>query len=165
MKFAVSEMVFSPPLRTPMTFDYWMEATASMDGCLQARHIQWLCSLVSVQSDRSICLYQVPYTDALREAYREARLPAQRVWQAQVAPSIPNSGTDLIVVVEAQDSVKSPSPLGSPLQNGLAPAIVLTDGSRSITLFTAIEVEAVRTHHTTTKTPFDRIWSAHVFSA
>lgn len=84
MRFAVSEMMISPPLPAPTTYDNWMQATKSLDGCIEARSIQWLYSLVSAQGDRSLSVYQVPYVEALREAYREGRMPFQRVWAADM---------------------------------------------------------------------------------
>ncbi|BAY35597.1 hypothetical protein NIES2107_75090 (plasmid) [Nostoc carneum NIES-2107] len=84
MRFAITQMLFSPPVSVPMTYEHWMEIVQSFAGCIKARNIQWQYSLVSAQGDRSICLHQVPYTDAIREAYREAGVQFQRVWQAHL---------------------------------------------------------------------------------
>ncbi|MBD3886350.1 DUF4242 domain-containing protein [Phormidium tenue FACHB-886] len=166
MKFAASEMVFTPPLTTPITFDDWMQFTASIDGCLAVRHIQWLYSLVSVQGDRSICLYQTPYTDALRAAFREARFPAQRVWKIPTAPSMPKSpSTNQIVVVESHHSHNTQTDLENPLQSSFTSTIIPTNANQSITLFSATDAAVVQAHYIDTKTPFDRIWAAHIFSA
>lgn len=104
MGFAVTEMAFSPPLSTPITYDHWMEITQSLGECVESRQIQWLCSLVSVQGDRSLCVYQVPYTDAVREAYREAGMPFQQAWQADLwvdydPASLPQGDTLIMVDV------------------------------------------------------------------
>ncbi|MCL6436728.1 MAG: DUF4242 domain-containing protein [Leptolyngbyaceae cyanobacterium HOT.MB2.61] len=91
MKFAVSEMSFEPPLATPVTYEYFMHVTQSLDDCLAVREIHWQYSLVSVKGERSVCVYYVPYAEAAREAYREAGMSFQRIWHGQALLAVPPS--------------------------------------------------------------------------
>jgi hypothetical protein len=138
MRFAVSETRFSPPLPAPVTYDRWMQITHDMDTCLEARNIQWLYSLVSVTGDRSVCVFQVPYVEAVREAYREARMQFHRIWQSTVVPSIPNAGADTVLVLEVEgDPSLNPK---SYLEN--QPLAILTNDTRSLTVFATTNANA-----------------------
>jgi hypothetical protein len=154
MGFAVLEMTFSPPLPTPTTHDQWLYLNQSVDDCLQSRGIEWLYSLVSVQGDRSICLYQVPYAETLREAYREARKPFHRVWQSHDA-AIPQAGSNrLITVLEVEDY---PFIRAEHLSDSIYP-IILTDGSRTLILVnTALAQTELFTNHAIC---FNGMWQA-----
>lgn len=173
MRCAVSEMVFSPALLTPMTLDTWTQLFQSASGCKEARQIQWLYSLVSVQGDRSRCVYQVPYTDLLREAYREAQIPFQRVWQAQewLAQEPKNfQGKPLIVVEVHHDPplTRTTYEVGKQQAEGcfrelnIQPlwSLVTVDGTRSNCVFSAATAEDVRSLYRKLNTPFDHVWKA-----
>jgi hypothetical protein len=84
MSLTILERSYSPPLPTPVTDDAWMQFNHVLDGCLEARDIHWQFSLVAAAGDRSLCLFEVPYAELVREACRESCMPFQRVWPVEM---------------------------------------------------------------------------------
>lgn len=174
MKLAVSQMMFSPPLSTPMTYDHWMQVTESLDGCMEARSIQWLYSLVSVQGDRSLCVYQVPYVEALREAYREGRMPVQQMWAAEMwGEKNPQSFTQdaSVIIVESNydppinktmiEAIKYQNrSCMHELNVQSAFSVLSLDGTHSACAFSASSAEQVRSLSRKLGIPFERVWKA-----
>jgi Protein of unknown function (DUF4242) len=174
MRFAVSEMMISPSLPAPMTYDNWMKATESLDGCMEARSIQWLYSLVSVQGDRSLCVYQVPDAEALREAYHEAGMPFQQIWTADLwvakEPQSFSEGATLIVAESNFDSpmTKTRYEAASHQAKGCldelnvesAFSIMALDGMHSVCLYLASSAEQVRSLYRKVGMPFECVWKA-----
>lgn len=174
MKFAVLERIFSPPLNSPVTLNQWMQVNHTLDGCLEARQVHWLYSLVSVNGDRSICLFQVPYTDTVREACRQARMPFQQVWPADLWLANDaqhfSQGAPLIVA-----EVNYEPPISRTLYDATkqqvkgrldelntqsAFAIIALDGSHSVCLFSASSAEQVRSLYRKLGIPFEQVWKA-----
>jgi hypothetical protein len=179
MKLVVLERTHSPPLPGLMTYDNWMQQNHAIDSCLEVRQVDWLCSLVSLTGDRSICLFDAPYTEALREACRQARMPFQRVWAAEResanAPqpfpqSFPQSFPQHTTLVVVESNYNSPITLadyqetpqqmqealaGSNVQ--LAFSILALDGTHSVLLFSASHAEEVRSLDCI-KIPLQQIW-------
>jgi hypothetical protein len=174
MKFAVLERTFSPSLAAPVTLDHWMQVNHMLDGCLEARQVQWLHSLVSVNGDRSICLFQAPYADTVREACRQARMPFQQIWSADLwlpddAQPFPQ-GTSLILA-----EVNYEPPITRTIYDATrrqakgcldelniqsAFSIVALDGTHSVCLFSASSAEQVRSLYRKFGMPFKRVWKA-----
>ncbi|MEH2308564.1 nickel-binding protein [Nostoc sp.] len=157
-----------------MTYDRWMQVTQSLDGCIEARNIQWQYSLVSMQGDRSFCVYQVPYTDAVREAYREAGIPFQRIWQAdmwleQNPTNLPQSCSlaiaevnyNLPITKAIYESRKHQAEgCFHELNVQHAFSAVSMDGTYSICVFSAATAEDVRSLYRKVGQPFERVWKA-----
>lgn len=174
MKLAVLERTFSPEFAAPMTNDNWMQVNHTLDGCLEARQVQWLHSLVSVNGDRAVCLFQVPYAETLREACREARMPFQRVWQADLwleqDPASFPQGCSLVVVAVNHDPpmTKTRHEFSKQKAEGcfqelkIQPAFsaVSLDGTYSICAFSATTAEDVRSFYRKMGQPFQQIWKA-----
>jgi hypothetical protein len=172
--FAISEISYSPPLSTPMTYERWMQVTQSLDGCIEARNIQWQYSLVSMQGDRSICVYQVLYTDAVREAYWEAGIPFQRIWQADIwleqnPTNFPQSCSLAIAEVNYNPPMTKAIYESSKHQaEGCFQELniqhifsaVSMDGTHSICVFLAATAEDVRSLYRKIGQPFERVWKA-----
>lgn len=154
-------MTFSPPLPTPMTYDRWMEITQSLDECIPARNIIWLFSLVSTHGDRSVCVYQIPYAEAVGEAYREARMEFQRIWHGSGIPAIPQPNPDgLVTLVEVGAAACPQSDRSSEAAApDLLPSVVLSNGERTILLFTAA-IETVRSDYANANPPCQCLWQA-----
>lgn len=174
VKFAVLERTFSPSLPSPMTYAQWMAIHHRLDGCLEARNVHWLYSLVSTQGDRSICLFQVPYADTVREACREAGMPFQKVWQADLwqAQDPKNLPQEAFLVIA---EVKFDPPMTKTVYEAnqqraeqcltelnvrYAGSIVTLDGRHSICVFAAPSAEDVRSLYRKVAMPFERIWKA-----
>jgi hypothetical protein len=157
-----------------MTYDRWMQVTQSMDGCIEARNIQWQYSLVSMQGDRSICVYQVPYTDAVREAYREAGMRFQRIWQADLwldrNPTNFSQSCSLAIAEINYDPPMTKAIYESSkhkaegcfqeLNVQHAFSAVSMDGTHSICVFLAATAEDVRSLYRKIGQPFERVWKA-----
>jgi hypothetical protein len=172
MKLVVLERAFSPSLTTPMTFDHWMQVNHLLDGCLEARQAHWLQSLVSVNGDRSICLFNVPYTETVREACRQAQMSFQRVWQADLwvaeDPQNFSQGTPLIAAEVKHDppitkvdyEATQQQAKGCLEELNIQPAfsIISMDGTYSICLFSAASAEQVRSLYRKVNVSFERIW-------
>lgn len=174
MKLAVLERTFSPSLAAPMTFDRWMQVNHRLDGCLEARQVHWLYSLVSVNGDRSICLFNVPYTETVREACRETRMPFQRAWQAELwVPETPQrfpQGAGLIVAEVNYDPPITKTVYEATkrqfkscldeLNIQSVFSIIAMDGTHSVCLFSASSAEQVRSLYRKVRIPFECIWKA-----
>jgi hypothetical protein len=172
MKLAVLERIFSPPLSVPMTYDHWMVTNHALDGCLEARQVHWLCSLVSTRGDRCMWLFTAPYTEALREACRQARMPFQQVWTAELgASNVPYSFPQYTTLIVVDSHYPVPNPLAeseatqSQTQEDLEPlsvqpafSVFALDGTRSVGLFDGSDAEAVRSLYGKLEQPFQAIW-------
>jgi hypothetical protein len=174
MKLAILERTFSPELTAPITDDNWMQVNHTLNGCLEAHQVQWLHSLVSVNGDRSICLFQVPHTETLREACREARMPFQRVWQAELwsEQDLANFPQGCFLVIAA---VNFDPPMtktryefckqqaeGCFQELKIQPVFsaISLDGINSICTFSAAAAEDVRSLYRKIGQPFQQVWKA-----
>ena len=166
-------MTFSPPLTAPITYEAWMQTTQSLEGCRAVRNIQWLYSLVSVQGDRSICLFEAPTTEMVREACYEAGMSFQQVYPAQQwFDQEPKSfQDDFLMVAEVHyDPPITKSIYESAKQQAAgcfrelniqhAWSVVTLDGTRSHCVFSAACAEDVRSLYRKLNAPFDRVWKA-----
>lgn len=176
MKFAISEVTFSPPVPAPVTYDTWMHITQRLGHCTESRQIQWLYSLVSVQGDRSVCIYQVSYADVVREAYREAGMPFQRVWQTELwldqDPSTFPQGCPLIIADVNFDPpiTKAMYESGKQQAEGCFQELdvqhlfsaVSPDGTHSLCVFSATSAEQVRSLYRKIGQPFNQVWKANL---
>jgi hypothetical protein len=172
IKLAVLERTFSPSLSTPVNYDRWMEVNHRLDGCLEARQAHWLYSLVSMNGDRSICVFNVPYAETVREACREARMPFQCVWQADLwlAENLQNlaCGTPLIVTEVNYDPPITKTVYEVTKQRAKVCldelnvqsvfSMIALDGTHSVCPFSAASVEQVRSLYRKVRIPVERIW-------
>lgn len=51
-------------------------------SCFDMRNVSFLHTYVSPDRKRTICVYEAPDAESVREAQREAGLPFERVWAA-----------------------------------------------------------------------------------
>lgn len=174
MKLVVLERAFTPEIASSITYDYWMQVNHVLDGCLEARQVDWLYSLVSMNGDRSICLFRAPYIETVRESCRQARMPFQKVWAAELwlehdPQSFPQS-TALIVAEVNYDSPITKSFYEATKQQAKnclselnvqsAFSIIALDGTHSVCLFSAASAEDVRLLYRKVRMPFKHIWKA-----
>ncbi len=171
-KLAVLERTFLPALSAPVAYDRWMQVNHALDGCLEARQAHWLHSLVSVNGDRSLCLFKVPYVETVRESCRQARMPFQRVWQAELwlaeEPQNFSQGTSLIVAEVSYDPPITGTIYEATKQQAKgcldelniqsAFSIIALDGTHSACIFSATSAEAVRSLYRKVGIPFERVW-------
>lgn len=174
MSLAVLDRQLTPDDGRVMTFHRWEQIHERLDGCLESRQVQWRCSLVSLQGDRSLCLFEVAYADLVREACREACMPFEQVWTARPSgawePGSLPQGSRLVIA-----EVRFDAALGQEEQEGLqrtadecfqrVGAHRLTsfrtlDGAASVCLFDAPGAETVRRVYRGFALPFARVWPA-----
>lgn len=174
MKLVVLERTFSPDLSTPITFDDWTQINHTLDGCLEARQVHWLHSLVSVNGDRSICLFQAPYTEMVRASCRQARMPFQQIWTANLwvakdRQSLTQAAALMIAEVNYNPPIthtiheatkhQAKSCLDE-LNIQSAFSIIAVDGTRSVCVFSASNAEVVRSLYRKIGMPFKQVWKA-----
>jgi hypothetical protein len=53
-------------------------------GCLAARNARWMRSFVTTDGRRSICQFEAPDAETVREAFRAAGHPFERAWVADM---------------------------------------------------------------------------------
>jgi len=60
------------------------EITRRLDRCLELRGARWMRSYVTLDGRRSVCEFEAPDGESVREAFRTAGLAFDRVWVANV---------------------------------------------------------------------------------
>jgi hypothetical protein len=79
MPHVIVEYTFDPPI-TEEEFDRMAE---QLDPCLEGRGVRWVQSFLSIDRKRRICVFEAPDTEAVREAYRSAKVGFERAWPAE----------------------------------------------------------------------------------
>jgi|ERR1700722_17801375 Protein of unknown function (DUF4242) len=74
------EQVFTEPL----TDERYGAFAKQLDPCVELRHGAWRRSSVSKDKLRVVCEFEAPDAESVREAYRMANVPYERVWAADV---------------------------------------------------------------------------------
>lgn len=64
----------------PITEAFWEDSDRILKPCLDVRDVRWLRSLVSADGRRTVCLFEGPDAESVREAYRSAGLAFERVY-------------------------------------------------------------------------------------
>lgn len=75
------EATYDPPLAEAVMQTAEQEPDPD---CYQIRNVKWLRSFVSRDRRRVICELEAPDADSVREAYRQAGHPFERVWAADI---------------------------------------------------------------------------------
>jgi hypothetical protein len=60
------------------------EVLQRIRGCLEVRKARWVRSYVTTDGRRSICEFEAPDAETVREAFRAAGHPCERVWVADL---------------------------------------------------------------------------------
>lgn len=66
----------------PFTDEEWDAMNTRATPCFQARNVTWIRSYVSGDRTRSVCELEAPDAETIREAYRRADVPFDRLWVA-----------------------------------------------------------------------------------
>jgi hypothetical protein len=80
MAQVILERSFDPPL----TDDLFEELSGRLMPCLKRADVQWVRSHLSKDRHRLICHFEAPDAGAVRDALRQARIPHERVWSAEI---------------------------------------------------------------------------------
>lgn len=70
-------------LERPVTLAQLQKNGADGRPCLDAHHVRYLRSLVSLDGLRVLCEYEAPDAESVRQANKKLGLPFDRVWAAQ----------------------------------------------------------------------------------
>jgi hypothetical protein len=74
----VVEQTFDPPLSD----EEHGRIAKRLDSCLEMREARWMRSYLSSDRKRMICEFEAPDAQSVRDAYRNAGVPVDRVWSA-----------------------------------------------------------------------------------
>ncbi|MEW6494065.1 MAG: nickel-binding protein [Cyanobacteriota bacterium] len=171
------EKNYNPPLSpSPMTNERWMELVQTVESCLEARDVHWICSFVSLDCTRSLCIFEANYTEAVRTAYREAKASFNRVWRAQIGSGLSNDTIDCLSPVVAEVSYNPPvtkeqweqaqqmaQPCFKELQICQLTSYLAATGEQGVCIFSAPSAEAVRNLYRKLGLAFDCVWRSRLF--
>jgi len=68
----------------PLTDERYMAFSKRVDPCLEIRNGAWRRSSLSKDKLRMICEFEAPDAESVREAFRRAQVPFERIWAADV---------------------------------------------------------------------------------
>jgi Protein of unknown function (DUF4242) len=68
----------------PLTDERYAQAAKQLDPCLEVRNGTWRRSSLSKDRLRLVCEFEAPDAESVREALRQAKVPYERVWAADV---------------------------------------------------------------------------------
>ena len=74
------EQVFTEPF----TDERYADFAKKVDPCLEVRNGMWRRSSLSLDRMRMTCEFEAPDAESVREAFRNANVPYERVWTANV---------------------------------------------------------------------------------
>jgi hypothetical protein len=77
-------LVVEQSFESPISDDYYDRAARRLDPCLEAYGARWRRSYIAADRRRIICEFEAADADAVRTAYRNAEVPFDRVWVAEV---------------------------------------------------------------------------------
>ena len=84
MAIVMMEQVFNPPLSD----EEYAKMAAKVDPCLDQRNAIWIRSYISADKTRCVCEFEAPDAESVREAFRSAGAPFERIWTAGAVPKI-----------------------------------------------------------------------------
>jgi hypothetical protein len=68
----------------PLTDERYAAYAKQLDPCMEIRHGAWRRSAVAKDKLRVVCEFEAPDAESVREAYRLAKVPFERIWTADV---------------------------------------------------------------------------------
>lgn len=176
LKLAVLVRTCSHDLLQSLTQDGWVELNRPLHDDLAARGVRWLYSFVSVQTNRTVCLFQTPDPEIVTDACRDLQIPFQQLWQTELwqdlDPATFAQGHPLIVVetnydppltlqeYEANRDYREGCFREFDVQHLVS--MPTPDGTRFVCVFAATTAEDVRLLYRKIDQPFEQIWKAIV---
>jgi hypothetical protein len=79
MPHVIVEYEFDPPI-TEAECDAMAD---QLQACLDARDVRWVESFLSLDRRNRICIFEAPDAEAVRSAYRSAKVGFVRAWAAE----------------------------------------------------------------------------------
>jgi hypothetical protein len=159
----------------PITVQQWTTATAEAGVCLTMRGATWVRTYLAEDGHRSMCEFEAPHAEAVREACRTAGVPFDAIWRVDISPDFDPDGIAAIahpIVMEirvnedaAPDWDTRKATLRDRLQAlGITPVRELSapDGSRSLWLFSASHPDAVQQVQQAVGTDGKAVWRSQL---
>ncbi len=75
----VVETHYDPPIDVPKL----MQIDPFLDSCMREHGIEWKGSLLSRDGRRSICQFEAPDAETLRQAFHRSQQPFASIWAAE----------------------------------------------------------------------------------
>jgi hypothetical protein len=79
MPHVIVEYAFDPPA----TDEDCDRMAQQLDPCLEAQGARWLQAFLALDRRHRICIYEAPDAEAVRSAYRMAKVGFVRAWAAE----------------------------------------------------------------------------------
>lgn len=80
MAHVIVEQAFTEPL----TDERYAVFSKKLDPCIEVRHGMWRRSALALDKKRLICEFEAPDAESVREAFRMAGLPYERIYAVEV---------------------------------------------------------------------------------
>lgn len=139
----------------PITVQQWMKANAEAGGCLNMRGATWVRTYLADDGHRSVCEFDAPHAEAVREACRTSGVAFDAVWRVEISPDFDGDAIAAIahpLVAEvntgAADNWEAyKATMRERLQaQGITQvrSLIAPDGSREVWLFDAKHDDAVQ---------------------
>lgn len=71
----------------PVTPELLAQAGAHMVECLSVRNGRWIRSMITPDGRRTICTFEAPDAEAVRQTYREQGVSFDAIWAAHTLES------------------------------------------------------------------------------
>jgi hypothetical protein len=174
----IVERNFVTPFATPISPEVWVEYHTKIDHCLEIRDVTWIRSLISQDGYRSICEFEAPYAELIREACREANMPFQSIWRAEIWSAAASDSSLPLESPVVSEVIYEPPMTRQEWDAALQKAaiccneqniqrlfsFIAPDRTRSICLYKAASAEAVRTLYRKLGISFEQIWRSQILT-
>lgn len=80
----MARVIIEQVFKEPLTDERYAEFSKRLDPCMEVRNGLWRRSSLSLDRLRLTCEFEAPDAEAVREAFRSAGIPFERVWTANV---------------------------------------------------------------------------------
>ena len=70
----------------PITVRQWTAANAEAGVCLNMRGATWVRTYLAEDGHRSVCEFEAPHAEAVREACRTSEVPFDAIWRVEISP-------------------------------------------------------------------------------
>jgi Protein of unknown function (DUF4242) len=80
----MTRIILETSYDAPFSDQDWDEEQTKLSPCLQERDIRWIRSFVSPDRRRTVCEFEAPDAEMLRDALRRVGASYDKLWVAEV---------------------------------------------------------------------------------
>ncbi len=80
----MTHILLEATFENPLTDDDLKGHVERVSPCLEQNNVRWICSFLSNDRRRRVCIHQADDAEAVRNAYRTANIPFDRAWPAEL---------------------------------------------------------------------------------